>query len=192
MSFTSCATLVFPSIYSSPFHCMSHESLDHTTCPVSIQIWSAAQVHMAGCLRAITIPDGPAVCRSLQVVIRRGNMTGGVLGSRQYCAGTRLRAKSACGGTHQEPWLRPKERPAARFSGFYSPASLQQQSLLLSEAQEFEPISGAGCRCSSPIARRASAACIETTADKPSSRRPLCKKRDIQGSPSRHIDCRFC
>lgn len=86
-------------------------------------MWSAAQVHMAGLLAIDRPRRYLALCISLQDVIP-GTETWrrGVLAGRQYCAGARLRAKSACGGTHLKRCLRPRGRPTARFSALFSPA----------------------------------------------------------------------
>jgi len=76
-------------VTSVPLHCMSHQSLDHTTCPVS-----CASAHGRPFIghyhsRRSCIVQRSARCRS-----GVGHTHTHMLDkSRQYCAGTRLRAK---------------------------------------------------------------------------------------------------
>lgn len=92
---------------------MSHGSLDCTACPFSTQVGSAAQVHMAGQLSPITIPDGPACAESGNDHAGVGNEEGVCQKPPNTVLGQGNGLNQACRGTHLQLWLRPQQQPLA-------------------------------------------------------------------------------
>lgn len=188
-----CRPLTTPCVsfsHSSPLHCMSHQSLDRTATPVRIQsMVCRASAHGRCCTGRSPFWTVIAVCTSLRHV--NSGMEEGALASRQYCAGTRLPAKSACGGTRLKPRLRPKGATYLPLLAHYT-RRLHCNNVCSGAAKELAPIGGLGCRCSSPIARWASTVCIETTTAV-SPTRPMYeeRERDPQGSATTCLGWQF-